>query len=163
MFEVTDRVTAGDRVGYYRRRRGISQRVLAELVGRTEDWLSRVENNKIELDRVSIIRRLADALRVRVGDLLDGAALDADSHRGEQRLVADLSEVIMDYRQLAPFLVEQQEIGTEPNLDTIRQGLGGVFDAYQSSRYKFVIARTPSVLSDALRAASLIASSLSSR
>ena len=33
----------------------------ARLVGRTEDWLSRVENGKIELDRLSVIRRLAEA------------------------------------------------------------------------------------------------------
>ncbi len=39
-------------------------------VGRTEDWLSRVENNKIELDRLSVIRRLADALDVSIGDLV---------------------------------------------------------------------------------------------
>ena len=44
-------LTIGDRVAFYRRRRGQSQEVLAGLVERTEDWLSRVENNKIELDR----------------------------------------------------------------------------------------------------------------
>ncbi|MEJ7630472.1 MAG: helix-turn-helix transcriptional regulator [Nocardioidaceae bacterium] len=55
-------LTIGDRVAFYRRRRGQSQEVLAGLVGRTEDWLSSVENNKIELDRLLVIRRLADAL-----------------------------------------------------------------------------------------------------
>jgi len=46
---------------WYRRRRGMSQEVLAGLVGRTEDWLQRAENNRIQLDRLSVIRSLAPA------------------------------------------------------------------------------------------------------
>ena len=45
---MTETLTIGDRVAFYR---GQSHEVLAGLVERTEDWLSRVENNKIELDR----------------------------------------------------------------------------------------------------------------
>jgi transcriptional regulator with XRE-family HTH domain len=47
---MTEKMTIGERVAFYRRRRGLSQVVLAGLVARTEDWLSRVENNKIEID-----------------------------------------------------------------------------------------------------------------
>jgi len=56
---MTETSTIGDRVAFYRRRRGQSQEVLAGLIGRTEDWLSRVENNKIDLDRLPVIRRRA--------------------------------------------------------------------------------------------------------
>ncbi|WP_328782693.1 helix-turn-helix domain-containing protein [Streptomyces canus] len=48
----------------------MSQEVLAGLVGRTVDWLSRAENNRMELDRLSVIKTLADALDVSLGDLL---------------------------------------------------------------------------------------------
>ncbi|WP_406126687.1 helix-turn-helix domain-containing protein [Streptomyces canus] len=61
--------TIGERVAW-RRRRGMSQEVLAGLVGRTVDWLSRAENNRMELDRLSVIKTLADALDVSLGDLL---------------------------------------------------------------------------------------------
>jgi hypothetical protein len=37
-------LTIGERVAWYRRRRGMSQEILAGLVGRTVDWLSKVEN-----------------------------------------------------------------------------------------------------------------------
>jgi len=43
------------------RRRGMSQEVLAGLVDRTVDWLSKAENGRIELDRLSVVRTLADA------------------------------------------------------------------------------------------------------
>lgn len=46
---MTEMMTIGERVAFYHRRRGMAQVVLAGLVGRTEDWLSKVENNRIEL------------------------------------------------------------------------------------------------------------------
>jgi hypothetical protein len=42
---MTNTLTIGERVAWYRRRRGMSQEILAAIVGRTVDWLSKVENN----------------------------------------------------------------------------------------------------------------------
>jgi len=50
---MTETLSIGERVAWYRRRRGLSQEVLAGLVGRTPDWLSKVENGHIALDRLS--------------------------------------------------------------------------------------------------------------
>jgi hypothetical protein len=38
-----DQLSVGERIAFYRRRRGLSQAVLADLVGRTEDWLSKID------------------------------------------------------------------------------------------------------------------------
>jgi transcriptional regulator with XRE-family HTH domain len=62
-------LTIGERVAWYRRRRGLSQQVLANLVDRTEDWLNKVENNRIQLDRLSVITALARELDITLGDL----------------------------------------------------------------------------------------------
>src|SRR5438270_1798725 len=67
---MTETLTIGERVAWYRRRRGMSQEALAGLVGRTGDWLGKAENNRIELDRLSVLRRLADALDIGLGDLI---------------------------------------------------------------------------------------------
>ena len=67
---MTENLTVGERVAWYRRRRGMSQEVLAGLIGRTADWLQRAENNRIQLDRLSVIRALAQVLDVSIGDLI---------------------------------------------------------------------------------------------
>jgi len=72
MHGIGQTLTVGERIAWYRRRRGMSQEILAGLVQRTVDWLSKVENNRIELDRLSVIRGVADVLDVTVGDLLGG-------------------------------------------------------------------------------------------
>ncbi|MCX5011701.1 helix-turn-helix domain-containing protein [Streptomyces sp. NBC_00555] len=61
---MTENLTIRERAAWYRRRRSLSQEVLAGLVGCTTDWPSTAENDRIELDRLSVITSLADALDV---------------------------------------------------------------------------------------------------
>jgi transcriptional regulator with XRE-family HTH domain len=105
---MTDTLTIGERVAWYRRRRGMTQEVLAGLVGRTVDWLGKVENNRIHLDRLSVIKAVADALDVTVGDLIAEPSLlewTADSGRTTVPL---LRAALTDYRQVMPLLAPTQ-------------------------------------------------------
>lgn len=60
----------GRRIAHHRRRRGLSQPVFAQMVGRSTAWVSGVERGKYHLDRLSLLSKLAAALDVSVGDLL---------------------------------------------------------------------------------------------
>ena len=65
-----DQLSIGERIAFYRRRRGLSQVVLANLIGRTEDWLSKIERGEREIRRLDVLVEVAGALRVTLGDLL---------------------------------------------------------------------------------------------
>jgi len=65
----------GRRVAYLRHARGFSQTELAGLVGRSKSWMEKVERGVRQLDRVSVIRELATALRVAPQDILCGDEL----------------------------------------------------------------------------------------
>jgi transcriptional regulator with XRE-family HTH domain len=67
--EPVDYMSVGERIAIYRRRRGLSQVALADLIGRSEAWVSQVERGIRHVDRLSIIIRLAQVLRVTVEDL----------------------------------------------------------------------------------------------
>ncbi|MDP9608862.1 helix-turn-helix domain-containing protein [Streptomyces demainii] len=150
---MTQHLTIGERVAWYRRRRGMSQEVLAGLVGRTTDWLSKAENNRIELDRLSVIRTLADALDVSLGDLLAEPTLMEWSNESGRRTVPALREALMDYRLLTPLLRATAGDGEPPALADLRADVGAVWDAYQDSRYGFAARQLPLLLADALLAA----------
>jgi transcriptional regulator with XRE-family HTH domain len=152
MHGMTENLSIGERVAWYRRRRGLSQEVLAGLVGRTTDWLSKAENNRIELDRLSVITALANALDVSLGDLLAEPTLMDWSRDSGQRTVPALRDALMDYRQLTPLLRAQPE-GEQPGLLELRANVAQVLDAYQASRYGFATRRLPLLLADALVAA----------
>jgi len=61
--------SVGERVAELRRRRGFSQKDLAMEVGRSESWVSQVERDILPVERVSVLRALADALGAAVSDL----------------------------------------------------------------------------------------------
>ncbi|MFD9068471.1 helix-turn-helix domain-containing protein [Streptomyces lasiicapitis] len=148
---MTENLTIGERVAWYRRRRGLSQEVLAGLVGRTTDWLSKAENNRIELDRLSVITSLAEALDVSLGDLLAEPTLLEWSSDSGRRTVPALRDALMDYKQLTPLLGSPPD-EEPPTLPSLRASVEEVLDAYQASRYGFATRRLPLVLADALAA-----------
>ncbi|KWW97928.1 XRE family transcriptional regulator [Carbonactinospora thermoautotrophica] len=149
---MTETLTIGERVAWYRRRRGMSQEVLAGLVGRTTDWLSKVENNKIDLDRLSVIKALADALDVTIGDLLGEPSLMDWTADARGRTVPALREALMDYRQLTP-LLRAIQADERPDLDDLHRQVGDVWTAYQRSRYAYATRDLPTLLAQAQTAA----------
>ncbi|MFC9438957.1 helix-turn-helix domain-containing protein [Nocardia sp. NPDC057030] len=139
-------MTIGERVSWYRRRRGISQRVLADLVGRTEDWLNKIENNRIQLDRISVIQNLATQLDITLGDLLAEPSLVDSSQASGKPTVPALRETLLSYNHLMPF-AQSEILATQP-IAQLEGRLRAVWDAYQSTRFAYVSASLPSLIAD---------------
>ncbi|GHJ10593.1 transcriptional regulator [Micromonospora humidisoli] len=147
----TNNLTIGERVAWYRYRRGLSQEVLAGLIGRTADWLGKVENNRIELDRLSVIKALAEVLDVPLGDLLgEPALLDWTSDSGTATVPA-LRAALMNYRALGPFPNGPDQ--EPPSVAALKKDVGALWDAYQDSRFGYVTSRLPDLLHRARAAA----------
>lgn len=149
---MTENLTIGERVAWYRRRRGMSQEVLAGLVGRTADWLQKAENNRIELDRLSVIRSLVEVLDVSIGDLIGEPVLLDWTADSRSRTVPALRAALMDYSQLSPMLAGDGGDVEPPPLDRIAERVGTIFDAYQQSRFGYVTAQVPDLLRDTVAA-----------
>ncbi|MEU8126274.1 helix-turn-helix domain-containing protein [Micromonospora sp. NPDC049049] len=140
----TNNLTIGERVAWYRYRRGLSQEVLAGLVGRTADWLGKIENNRIELDRLSVIKSLAEVLDVSLGDLLgEPGLLDWNSDSGITTVPA-LRAALMNYRALGPFSGGTKTVPS--SVAVLRKEVGALWDAYQDSRFAYVTGRLPDLL-----------------
>jgi transcriptional regulator with XRE-family HTH domain len=74
-----DPETAGQRIARARRRRGLSQAVLAGLVGRSESWLSQIERGRRRIDSHAVLTRLAEVLRIDIEQITTPAAGAEDS------------------------------------------------------------------------------------
>ncbi|GAA2228906.1 hypothetical protein GCM10010430_05900 [Kitasatospora cystarginea] len=66
-----ERETIGRRVRRQRLRLGMAQADLAVAMGRTQGWVSKVENGRVELDRAGIINQLAAVLHCHPNDLIE--------------------------------------------------------------------------------------------
>ncbi|MFI1801265.1 multiprotein-bridging factor 1 family protein [Streptomyces sp. NPDC020379] len=83
---MTDHRAFGERVKFYRERRGLHQWQLAELLNRSEDWVHRVEAGRIPVNNVKMLMDLADALRVHLEDLQGAPTLleDQGDHKASR-------------------------------------------------------------------------------
>ncbi|WP_205625530.1 helix-turn-helix domain-containing protein [Actinomadura atramentaria] len=139
-------LTPGQRVAWHRVRRGLSQEVLAGLVGRTEDWLSKIENDRAALDRLSVIRALADALDVSALDLI-GEVRQGSSDRQTEG-IATIRAALTDYRRLSPLLAAIEIEGHPPQAEQLRRSVADVMNAYQASAYHDVLRKLPTLLTE---------------
>ncbi|WP_092557709.1 helix-turn-helix domain-containing protein [Actinoplanes derwentensis] len=145
---MTMKLTIGERVAWYRRRRGLSQEVLAGLVGRTADWLGKIENNRIELDRLSVIKSLADVLDVALGDLLAEPSLVEWTADSGMETVPALRTALMEYRAITALGTSGQD-AEPPDLDDLRKQTARLWDLYQASRFGAVTGKLPDLLRQA--------------
>jgi transcriptional regulator with XRE-family HTH domain len=128
------------RVAYYRRRRGLSQVALAELVGRSERWAEKIESGRAPLDRVSVISQLASVLDVSLHDLLpDDIAEVDDLTRG--RSVPALRELILSYRAVNSRSAAKHDNVAAVEPVELRGLVDDAWTAYQDSRFGPVIMR----------------------
>ncbi|MGW4887214.1 helix-turn-helix domain-containing protein [Streptomyces murinus] len=83
----------GRRIAAGRKRRGLSQKEFAALLGRSEAWLSQVERGVRRIDRMTVLGKVADVLGVPVAELAAEAPLmatateDASSEADRLRLL----------------------------------------------------------------------------
>src|SRR5690349_17587149 len=65
----TEQMTTGQRIARARRRKGWDQATLAEKIGRSTSWLSKIENGRLPLDRMSVLGHVAEVLGVEISEL----------------------------------------------------------------------------------------------
>lgn len=95
-----DKFSVGERVAFYRRRRGLTQRMLADMVNRSEDWLSKIERGERDIRRLDVLTELARELRVTLGDLLGHPVLMEDDQPAQDNVPA-VREALMSHRRLS--------------------------------------------------------------
>lgn len=91
----------GRRIEFYRKQSGMSRPVLAGLVGKSAEWLKAVENGRLQVPRLPMLLRLAQALELR--DLADltgnGYAVPVAVYAGERHgALSAVQAALTDYR-----------------------------------------------------------------
>ncbi|WP_308198653.1 helix-turn-helix domain-containing protein [Actinomadura litoris] len=75
--------TVGERIQFYRRKRGMPREVLAGLVGKSTRWVKAVERGEIQQPKLPMLLTLAEALKVRdIAELTGGRAIPVTMFHG---------------------------------------------------------------------------------
>lgn len=137
-----DLSTVGERIAFYRARRGYTQTQLANLVGRRTDWLSKIERGERSLRNVDLLADLARVLRVTLPDLLGQPVLLEDAQERDD--VPAIRDALMAPTRLSRTLFGS-ELAPKRPLDPVRQGklVEFLWSNYQAGRLADVIAGLP--------------------
>jgi transcriptional regulator with XRE-family HTH domain len=145
-----DRETPGARLARARRRRGLSQAVLAGLVGRSESWLSQVERGRRAIDSHAVLTRLAEVLRVDITEIT-GPAGDGEERRVYEPAAA-IEQAMMRYDEAAASI--GGAVHREPaSQSLLREMALSAYRGYQGTRYDDIGRRLPALVRDAEAAA----------
>lgn len=147
-----DHLSIGERVAIYRKRRGLTQRELGELVGRTDEWVRKVESGRHELDRISILGQVASVLGIGIVDLLGSQILLQWREQEEHASIPQLRAALTDYRHFLP-VSPADSASANLDLDQLGQRLTYVWEDYQNSRYNRVVLSLPGLVTETVTAA----------
>src|SRR5216684_5777364 len=59
-----DEIELGSRIAYWRERRGVTQRLLADRIGRSKSWIEKVEAGTRSANRLPILLTICKELRI---------------------------------------------------------------------------------------------------
>jgi transcriptional regulator with XRE-family HTH domain len=144
----------GERIAIYRRRRGLSQAVLAGLIGRSVSWLSQVERGIRAVDRMSVLIDLSRALKVDIAELTGQPFALAPNGGLEPEGLADVRRVLMRYTQLpAAINPSRGTVTAPPDLAQLRSRVDTAWRLRQASRYGQLGRQIATLITDAEQAA----------
>jgi transcriptional regulator with XRE-family HTH domain len=128
-----DLETPGQRIARARRRRGLSQAVLAGLVGRSESWLSQVERGKRGIDSHAVLTRLAEVLRIDI-EQITTPGVGAEDGQHAYPAAALIEEAMMRYGTLDAYAGPEPD--TEGEMEHLRAATRSAYRRYQATRYE---------------------------
>ncbi len=140
-------MTVGERIKFYRRRRGLTQEVLANLVGRKVDWISKIERGERDIRRLDVLADVARALRVTLPDLFGQPVLMEDDEDNDN--VPAVRDALMTPRRLSRTLFGSSAPVVNVNPESSARFVEQAWDDYQSGRLGRVISALPGLIETA--------------
>ncbi|MET9149244.1 helix-turn-helix domain-containing protein [Streptomyces sp. NPDC004042] len=133
----------GQRIKWWRERRGLSQKMLGDRIGRSENWVYKIENDRMPLDRLPVLIALSKALRCSLADLTGGYVSGIESTETEHQHVPLIRQALSLPGSLLP-----QRIGPVSSDDfaTSVTDAWEVYETQADNRYRDVGARLPTLL-----------------
>jgi len=132
----------GERIAVHRNKRGLSQAVLAGMVGRSVSWLSQLERGERTVDKLSVLLPMAKALRLDLAELV-GEPVDFTPTAGPSLDAIDRIRSAMSY--YLPADDDERQV----DLDTLHSVSLEIMSLYQAAQYDKAASLLPVTIREA--------------
>jgi transcriptional regulator with XRE-family HTH domain len=137
----------GSRIAYWRERRGITQLLLADRIGRSKSWIEKVEAGKRSANRLPILLAICEELRIDLPVLI-GYDLPRDT-----RICIDDIQVELIRSALERYHAIRSQIpdGFTVDISRLRRQVSYTWAAFEVADYQVVSRTLPDLLLDSQR------------
>lgn len=136
----------GRRMAQLRARRGITQQVFANRIGRSKSWVDKVERGLRPLDRLSVIETVAEALGITPEVLLTREVRPQKPIAGVAGAVERVRAALACYHTPGPGAAGWRP---PPSLEELDRQAGYAWTAYRHAHHPQVLRMLPDLLTDA--------------
>ncbi|QXJ20284.1 helix-turn-helix transcriptional regulator [Actinomadura graeca] len=149
MNEPTDvrRHEIAKRLEYWMARRGLTRQVFADRIGKSVSWVDKVKRGDRQLDRLSVLEKIADILAVPLAALIDPDEARRSQHCADEVEIAQLRDALQRYDGLI-----SDGPGTIATMPALRRSVAYGWTAFQASHYQVATRVLPQLLVDLQRA-----------
>jgi transcriptional regulator with XRE-family HTH domain len=140
-----DDLELGRRIGYWRRRRKLTQAVFADRIGRSKSWVEKVERGERSAGRLSVLDGICGVLQI------DLATLIGEEPQRIFQACLDDSEVERIRSSLERYTFDAPA-DSGPDMASLRQQLDHAWAAFEFADYQVMGTVLPDLLDAAQRA-----------
>lgn len=142
-------VRTGERVRYWRMRRGLDRKQLAARVDRSESWVKSIELGQRELVRLPMLEKVAGALGVTVQALTDPVEAERATRTPDAAEIAAITGALERYEVILGVPIKAAD---HPDLKALGKRVRFLDEAFLASRFSSIGRELPSVIIEAQRA-----------
>ncbi len=141
-----DRASAvGQRVRYWRQRRNLDRKQLADMVGRSTSWLDKIEKGERSLLRLPMLERVAEVLSIDPSVLTDSEVARSTAQCPDVVEVQEIKKALGRY----PTLTAHKNDMASVTMRQVDLQLDYAGNAWLSSHFTTVVRVLPQLLNDA--------------
>lgn len=142
-----DDLELGARIAHWRERRGVTQKLLADRIGRSKSWIEKVEAGTRSANRLPILLTICKELRIDLPVLIG-----RDPERDTRECIDDVQvETIRAALERYETVNEEVPDDYRPDIARLRRQLIYVWSAFEQADYHVVSQNLPALLLDAQR------------
>jgi len=136
-------------VMYWMRRRGLTRQVFADRLGKSLSWVDKIKNGDRQLDRLSVLRQIAQVLDIPLTVLIDPEEAERQRLCPDDREIAAIRSALRRYDAITNVFRPNGDVLPEPNLSQLERSVQYGWMAFQVSNYQTIGQLLPDLIREA--------------
>jgi len=137
----------GSRIAYWRERRGVTQRLLADRIGRSKSWIEKVESGSRSANRLPILLAICEELRIDLPVLI-GSDPQRDTRECIDDMQVELIRAALERYDAIPSKIPDT---FTVDISRLQRQVSYAWSAFELADYQVVSQTLPALLLDAQR------------